>query len=81
LLVNGSCDPQEYQQDEINQWSRLLGYIKQTLDEQLRPPSGLLLDDDSGLVLLLGQQVSGIHQLDITYFYACCLVCIFDGAL
>jgi len=43
----------------------LLGYIKQALDEQLRPPGGLLLDDDSGLVLLLGQQVSGVHQLNI----------------
>ena len=55
-----SCGPQEYRQHQATQWDRLLGYIKQFLDGQLRPPTGLLIDDDSGLVLLLGRHVSGI---------------------
>ena len=56
--VLGSCGPQEYRQLQLRQWDRLLGYIKQYSDEQFRPPGGLLTDNNNGLVLLLGRQVS-----------------------
>ena len=63
--VMGSCGPQEYRQHQLIQWDQLLGYIKQYQDEQLRPPSGLFIDGNNGLVLLLGRQVSYSPVVDM----------------